>query len=233
MSVYLYPPGTGFPCFPQGTWFSFRCLLRPKGLQWKYSNPLPHGSITWSRRSRIRVRVTLRLTVSQSVSQYVLVSSPLCGRLTRYCFLFKSLGLEFILSLWGALSDERPSLSFVSHSQVICLCAHLLLTFLPFTHLHTFTGSIQQIMLYYSLVAHDTLCLQLQFCCSWVWFPQLGILHYASHLQVSQILHIPQTTKIRADTKEGAQKERKTGMRGHFVAWARQALSYLDNARHT
>jgi hypothetical protein len=40
-------------------------------------------------------------SVSQSVSQHVLVSSPLCGRLTRYCFLFKSLGLEFVvLSLW-------------------------------------------------------------------------------------------------------------------------------------
>jgi hypothetical protein len=48
-------------------------------------------------------------------SQYVLVSSPLCGRLTKYCFLFKSLGLEFALSQWGALSDERSSMSFVSH----------------------------------------------------------------------------------------------------------------------
>jgi hypothetical protein len=56
---------------------------------------------------------------SQSVSQYVLVSSPLCGRLTRYCFLFKCLGLEFVvLSLWGALSDERPGLSFVSAVRV-------------------------------------------------------------------------------------------------------------------
>jgi hypothetical protein len=46
----------------------------------------------------MRVRVTLRLTLSQ----YVLVSSPLRGHLTRYCFLFKSLGLEFVvLSLWG------------------------------------------------------------------------------------------------------------------------------------
>jgi hypothetical protein len=45
----------------------------------------------------------------QSVSQNVLVSSPFCGRLTRYCFLFKSFGLEFVvLCLWGALSDERP-----------------------------------------------------------------------------------------------------------------------------
>jgi hypothetical protein len=51
---------------------------------------------------------------SQSVSQYALVPSPLCGRLTRYCFLFKGLGLEFVvLSPWGTLSDERPGLSFV------------------------------------------------------------------------------------------------------------------------
>jgi hypothetical protein len=67
---------------------------------------------------RFRVRVTLRLTVSQ----YVLVSSPLCEHLTRYCFLFKSLGLEFVvLSLWSSLSDERQGLSFVS--LVICLYA--------------------------------------------------------------------------------------------------------------
>jgi hypothetical protein len=61
-----------------------------------------------------RVRVTLRLTASQ----YVLVSSPVCGHLTRYCFLFKCLGLEFVSSLWGALSDERPGLSFVSNLSV-------------------------------------------------------------------------------------------------------------------
>jgi hypothetical protein len=33
----------------------------------------------------------------------------------------------------GALSDERPGLSFVSHSLVIWLCVHLLFTFLSFT----------------------------------------------------------------------------------------------------
>jgi hypothetical protein len=66
----------------------------------------------------IRVRVTLRLTVTQ----YVLVSSPLCRRLTIYCFLFKCLGLKcVVLSLWGALSDERPGLPFVSHSPLL-LC---------------------------------------------------------------------------------------------------------------
>jgi hypothetical protein len=120
--------------------------------------------------SDVRVRVTLWLTVCQ----YVLVSSPLCGHLTKYCFLFKCLGLEFVvLSLWGALSDERPGLSSVSYSMVICLCVPLLFTFLSFTHLqyiYIYTlyntydvykasfspGSIQQIMSYYSLVAHAT-----------------------------------------------------------------------------
>jgi hypothetical protein len=79
--------------------------------------------------------VSVSQSVSQPVSQYILVSSRLCGCLTRYCFLFKSLGLEFVvMSQWGALSDERPGLSFVSPSVVICLCVHLLLTFLSFTH---------------------------------------------------------------------------------------------------
>jgi hypothetical protein len=80
-------------------------------------------------------------------SQYALVSSPLCGRLTKCCFLFKSFGLEcVVLSLWGALSDERPGLSFVSHSLVICLCVHLLYTFLSFTQLpYTYIYTIQYI----------------------------------------------------------------------------------------
>jgi hypothetical protein len=60
-----------------------------------------------------RVRVSLRLTVSQSVCLGVEPTLRTFDHLTRYCFLFKSLGLEFvILSLWGALSDEKPGLSF-------------------------------------------------------------------------------------------------------------------------
>jgi hypothetical protein len=48
---------------------------------------------------------------SQSVCLGV---GSLCGRFTKYCFLFKSSGLEFVvLSLWVALSGERPGLSFV------------------------------------------------------------------------------------------------------------------------
>jgi hypothetical protein len=78
--------------------------------------------------------------------------------------------MEFVVSV-GVLSDERLGLSFVSHSLVICLCAHLLLTFLCFTHLpylyavyntcniykaYFSLGSIQQITPHYSLVAHTT-----------------------------------------------------------------------------
>jgi hypothetical protein len=52
------------------------------------------------------------------------MSRLLCGRLTRYWFPFKSLGLEFVvLSLCGALSDERPGLSFSkSQSSNLSVC---------------------------------------------------------------------------------------------------------------
>jgi hypothetical protein len=53
-----------------------------------------------------RVRVTLRLTVSQSVCLGV---EPNLGLLTRDFFL----KLLYCL-IWGALSDERSGLSFVS-----------------------------------------------------------------------------------------------------------------------
>jgi hypothetical protein len=132
---------------------------------------LPLRLLTWPSPSKWNQQ---RETESLYSWQYVFVSSPLRGRLATYCFLFKSLGLEFVvLSLWGTLSDERPGLSFVSHSPVICLCVHLLFTFLSFTHLpyiyiytlyNTYNiykasfgpSSVQQIIPYYSLVAQAT-----------------------------------------------------------------------------
>jgi hypothetical protein len=57
-----------------------------------------------------RVRVTLRLTFSQSVCLGV---EPRLGLMTRYLFWMK----VTVLSIWGALSDERSGLSFVSHSR--------------------------------------------------------------------------------------------------------------------
>jgi hypothetical protein len=53
----------------------------------------------------VKVKVTLRLTVTQS---YVLVSSPNLGHLTRVFFSVT------VLSFWGALSDERSGVSCVS-----------------------------------------------------------------------------------------------------------------------
>jgi hypothetical protein len=60
-----------------------------------------------------QVKVTLRLTVSQSLNLGVKYN---LGHMTRYLVLFDSYGLVFFL--WGALSDERAGLSFVS----IALC---------------------------------------------------------------------------------------------------------------
>jgi hypothetical protein len=56
--------------------------------------------------SKVKVKVTLRLMVSQSVSLGV---EPHLGHMTRYLFLSDSYGLV----LWGALSHERTGLSFV------------------------------------------------------------------------------------------------------------------------
>jgi hypothetical protein len=58
-----------------------------------------------------RVRVTLQLTVSQSVRLGV---EPYLGVLSRVIFFLK---LQSCL-IWGALSDERPGLSFVSLQSV-------------------------------------------------------------------------------------------------------------------
>jgi hypothetical protein len=56
------------------------------------------------------VKVTSRLTVSQSVSQSVSLGvEPHLGLMTRYLLLFDS----YRLVLWGTLSNERAGLSFV------------------------------------------------------------------------------------------------------------------------
>jgi hypothetical protein len=58
----------------------------------------------------VEVEVTLQLTVSQSVCQGI---EPILGLVTRYYFLSKGCCLKVaVLSLWGALSDERSGLSF-------------------------------------------------------------------------------------------------------------------------
>jgi hypothetical protein len=79
--IYI-PQEQNGPVIPPGTGFPFRRLLRLAGLRWRYSNPPPHGMI-----SELKVKVTLRLTVSQSVSR---------GATTRYLLLFDSYGLVFV-----------------------------------------------------------------------------------------------------------------------------------------
>jgi hypothetical protein len=76
----------------------------------------PHNFFPWqlySLDSRLlsydscKVKVTLRLTVSQSVSLGV---EPHLGLMTKYLLLFDSYG---IVLFWGALSDERTGLYLV------------------------------------------------------------------------------------------------------------------------
>jgi hypothetical protein len=65
-----------------------------------------------------RVRVTLRLTVSQSVCLGV---EPIMWTFDQILLPFQEFGLEFVLlSLWRALFDEKrvcPRVSFVSESE--------------------------------------------------------------------------------------------------------------------
>jgi hypothetical protein len=87
-------------------------------------------------------------TDTKSQSHFTADSQSVCLGVERT--LWRCLGLKFVvLSLWGALSDERLGLSIVSHSLVIWLCAHLLFTFLFFTPLppppHTRTHAHAQI----------------------------------------------------------------------------------------
>jgi hypothetical protein len=67
--------------------------------------------------SKSQVKVTLQLTVSQSLCQGI---EPILGLVTRYYFLSEDCFLKFalVLSLWDALSDERSDLSLVSQSHI-------------------------------------------------------------------------------------------------------------------
>jgi hypothetical protein len=82
---------------------------------------------------QLKVKVRLQLTVSQSLCQGI---EPILGLVTRYYFLSEGCFLKFaVMSFWGALSDERSGLSFVSLCLVICHYLHQLFT------LHVFYSS--------------------------------------------------------------------------------------------
>jgi hypothetical protein len=79
--------GTQDPTLLSQIWNSpFRHHLRLEGWRWRYSTPPPHGSLTSN-------EVTLRLTVSQSISVGV---EPHLELMTRYLLLFDSYGLVFV-----------------------------------------------------------------------------------------------------------------------------------------
>jgi hypothetical protein len=68
--------------------------------------------------TKIEVKVTLRLAVSQSVCRGF---EPTLRLVTRYYFLSEYCCLKVaVLSLWGSLSDERSG-SVISHSQSVAI----------------------------------------------------------------------------------------------------------------
>jgi hypothetical protein len=95
------------PVIPLGTGFPFCRLLWLAGIQWRYSNPPPHGYS-----SKLKV-LSYFTTDGRSVSQYILVSSPFWDLRPD----ITSCRNVAVLSLWGVLSDERSGLSLVSHCQ--------------------------------------------------------------------------------------------------------------------
>jgi hypothetical protein len=98
----------------------------------------------------IQVKVTLRLTVGQSVCLGV---EPRLGLMTRYLFLLK----VSVLSVWGALSDERMALSFVrvivcSIKSIASMYNYLHFTCYEHFYIQYIQGLYQSSRLTYSLV---------------------------------------------------------------------------------
>jgi hypothetical protein len=82
-------------------------------------NPKPYFTVSSETPTNLesKVKVTLQLTVSQSLCQDI---EPILGLVTRYYFLYEGCFLKFaVLYFWGALSDERLGLSFVFLCLVI------------------------------------------------------------------------------------------------------------------
>jgi hypothetical protein len=104
----------------------------------------------------VRVEVTLRLAVSQSLCQGV---EPTLGLATRYSFLSEGCFLKFaVLSLWGALSDGVCHLCVAIHQYLHEGFIFLCFTVQQFICEASFSpGSVEEILLLYCLVrARDT-----------------------------------------------------------------------------
>jgi hypothetical protein len=88
------------------------------------------------RQVKVKVKITLRLTVSQSGCLGV---EPNLGLLTRDFFFFK----VTVLSLWGVLSDKRSGLSFVSLLSIQFIVVSLYL--LKFFTLHIYISVLDTV----------------------------------------------------------------------------------------
>jgi hypothetical protein len=116
-SPYLYPPGTGWPSYTPRHWVPFSSPPTTRRATVEVFEPASTRGTDFSskcliRNQRERVRVTLRLTVSQSVCLGVELSGA---------------HDQILITVWqllscpwkGALSDERTGLSFVSQPAVL------------------------------------------------------------------------------------------------------------------
>jgi hypothetical protein len=97
-----------------------------------------------------QVEVTVRLTVSQSVCQGI---EPTLGLVTRHYFLSEGCFClkVAVLSLWGALSDERSGLSFsVSSKLSVFTSSTYVSCVLQFSNLYTINIKLQSVPSEYS-----------------------------------------------------------------------------------
>jgi hypothetical protein len=110
--IYI-PQEQGGPVISPGTGFPFRRLLRLSGLRWRYSNPPPHrGRLT------VKIKVTLRLTDSQSICLDV---EPLLVLMARCLLLFHYYCCVFVgLPLWRKVGsvDCQSESAFLNHLSV-------------------------------------------------------------------------------------------------------------------
>jgi hypothetical protein len=103
--------------FPTHNIFTSSCLVTASNNGYSSASglksPLNGGSLQTEIFFRVRVRVTLRLTVSQSVCLGV---EPRLGLMSSYLIQLKIT----VLSIWGALSDERSGLSGIDPVYDFC-----------------------------------------------------------------------------------------------------------------
>jgi hypothetical protein len=95
--IYI-PQEQGCPVIPPGTGFALHSLLRLAGLWWRNSNPPPHR---WSQSTQVKVKVTLRPTVSRPVRLGVRRPS---GNRDKFFFLLEILFRQLRVCYFVALS---------------------------------------------------------------------------------------------------------------------------------